>query len=99
MPSSRSKAAVAAQSGQAWRDFHASPAGRLALAELFAWAGVYARVESADPIEVARLTGERNTALRIIELMGLKSGDVTRQAQNDADLLERFISNGRSAHD
>lgn len=85
----RSKPLMAA--GQAWRDFYATPEGRAALADLMVWCNVYSPIETNDPIEMARLNGERNVVLRIAALMGSKPADFLTHAQEDTDILDRMM--------
>lgn len=82
---------VMSATGEAWRAFYATPEGRTALAELAVWCNAYSPIESSDPIEIARLTGERNVYLRIAQLMGLKPGEFLQHAQDDTDILDRML--------
>ena len=82
---------VLLSAGEAWRGFALLPEGQQALAEYFTFCNVYNPIESNDPIEMARLNGERNAALRILTLMGLKPGDFIQHAQDDTDLLDRAM--------
>jgi hypothetical protein len=88
-PNPRSKAL--AISGEAWRAFAQTPDGSVALAELMVWCNVYSPIETSDPIELARLNGERNVAMRIVQLMGSKPGDFLQTAQDDTDILDRMM--------
>jgi hypothetical protein len=85
----RSKVTMAV--GQAWRDFHATAEGRAALADLMVWCNAYSPIETNDPIEMARLTGERNVVMRIAALMGTKPSEFLQQAQDDTDILDRMM--------
>ena len=78
-------------SGDAWRAFKDRPEGHVALSELFVWCNVYSPIETNDPIEMARMVGERNVALRIAQLMGTKASDFVQHAQDDTDILDRMM--------
>lgn len=84
------KRRAAAIASEAWKNFDQTPDGRVALAELFTWCNVYSPIESNDPLEMARLVGERNAALRIVNLIGLKPDDFVQRATEDTDLLNRI---------
>lgn len=88
------KARAAAIAADAWRNFDQTPDGRVALADFFTWCNMYSPIESDDPVELARLVGERNAALRIVQLMGLKPQDFVRRATEDTDILNRIITEG-----
>jgi hypothetical protein len=85
------RAKIESAAGAAWRSFYETPEGRVALAELAVWCNAYSRIESNDPIEIARMTGERNVYLRIAALMGQKPGDFLQHAQDDTDILDRML--------
>lgn len=63
----------------------------MALADLMVWCNVYSPIETNDPIELARLNGERNVVMRIAQLMGTKPGDFLANAQDDTDILDRMM--------
>lgn len=90
MAAPRGKARAARIASEAWKKFDQTPDGRVALAELFVWCNVYSPIESTDPVEMARLVGERNAALRIVHLLGLKPQDFVTRATDDTDILNRI---------
>jgi hypothetical protein len=85
------KAKIQGVNGAAWRAFYESPEGRVALGELAVWCNAYAPIDSNDPIEIARMTGERNVYMRIAALIGHKPGDFLQHAQDDTDILDRML--------
>lgn len=90
MAAPRGKARAAQIASEAWKKFDQTPDGRVALAEYFIWCNIYSPIESNDPVELARLVGERNAALRIVQLLGLKPQDFVPRATEDTDLLNRI---------
>lgn len=87
----RSQAAI----GITWRNFYETTDGRAAIAELAVWCNVYTPIESNDPIEMARMNGERNAYLHIVTLMGLKPESFMQNAERDTDILDRMINSDR----
>jgi hypothetical protein len=77
--------------GETWRNFAATSEGKAALADLMVWCNAYTPIETNDPIEMARLTGERNVVMRIATLMGRKPGDYLADAQDDTDYLDKIM--------
>jgi hypothetical protein len=55
------------------------------------WCGVYQVSEASDAITMAREQGEKNVALRIVQLIGLKPEDAPVEAWEDADILDRML--------
>lgn len=90
MTKPRGRARAASIASEAWKTFDQTPNGRVALAEYFIWCNIYSPIESNDPVEMARLVGERNAALRIVQLIGLKPEDFVQRATDDTDLLTRI---------
>lgn len=88
-PNRRRRAEIAL--GEAWRGFNQTTEGKAALADLMVWCNAYSPIETNDPIEMARLTGERNVVMRIAHLMGTKPGDFLDRADEDTDYLERMM--------
>lgn len=58
------------------------------------WCNVYTASDASDPITMAREQGERNVALRIVQMIGLKAADAPVDAWEDADILDRMIKSG-----
>lgn len=85
----RADAAIA----DAWKGFYATPEGRAAIAELMVWCNLYQPCVSNDVMEMAREQGERNVALRIVQMIGLKPAEAPVDAWEDADILDRMIGN------
>jgi hypothetical protein len=55
------------------------------------WCGVYQVSEATDALTMAREQGEKNVALRIVQLIGLRPEDAPANAWDDSELLERMI--------
>jgi hypothetical protein len=60
-----SKQAVAA----AWKEFHSTPEGRIAIGALMGYCGVYAQVQASDPVQAGIEIGKRNVAAWISDLI------------------------------
>lgn len=58
------------------------------------WCGVYQVSDASDPITIAREQGEKNVALRIVQLIGLKPENAPVDAWEDADILDRMLRAG-----
>jgi hypothetical protein len=76
----------------AWKQFYQTPDGRIAIAQLLLASGVYVPIETSDPLEMARLNGERNVALRIVQMIGLKPEEFPTQAVEDEDIIARLYN-------
>ena len=76
---------------EAWKGFYATPEGRVAIAELMVWCNLYQPCISNDVMEMAREQGERNVALRIVQMIGLKPAEAPVDAWEDSEILDRMI--------
>lgn len=92
-PQQRHKAQV--RVAEAWKRFHSSDDGREAIAELMVWCNLYQPCISNDVIELAREQGERNVALRIVQMIGLKPAEAPVDAWEDSEILDRMIGGHR----
>lgn len=90
-PSPRRPRKTDLAAGQAWKAFSQTEGGKAAIADLMVWCNVYSPIEATDPIQLAMMTGERNVAMRIVYLMGLRPDEFITQANDDTDFLDRMI--------
>jgi len=72
---------------QAWKDFHATPEGRMAIAALFAEFHIYSPIVAGDAIGLATMNGERNVALRIARLLALRPEQFSETVTEDMNGL------------
>ena len=79
----------------AWKAFYNTPGGRQAIAELMVWCNLYQPCISNDVMEMAREQGERNVALRIVQMIGLKPAEAPVDAWEDSEILDRMIGGHR----
>ena len=77
---------------EAWRNFYESHAGRIAIADLMVWCNVYSPILETDPLLLAAANGERNAALRIVQMIGLKAEHFPTQSWDDTDMLDRLMT-------
>ncbi len=87
----RRKADIAV--ADAWKRFHQTPEGRLAIADLMVWCNVYHDTGTTDPIQLAREAGERGVAQRVAQLIGLKPEVFPQAAWEDTDILDGLLRN------
>ena len=60
------------QLAEDWQAIGRTQEGRRVIADLFAWGWVFQPLESNDALELARLNGERNFALRVARYLNLQ---------------------------
>lgn len=75
------------QLAEDWQAIARTPEGRRVIADLFAWGWVFQPLESNDPLELSRLNGERNFAVRIARYLNLQP-EVFDAAMRSQDEVE-----------
>lgn len=75
-----------------WQEWARTASGQRAIADLMTFCDVYTRIESNDPIEMARAVGANNVAKYIAFYLGLQASDFPQQSWEDTDLLNRMMS-------
>jgi hypothetical protein len=95
--SAKTKARLA----DAWKTIANTPEGALVIADLMVWCNAYTMVETNDPYELQRLTGENNVAKRIAGFLGYQPVNFAAKADEDLELLNRMVESfreGQAAH-
>lgn len=75
-----------------WQDWYRTAAGQRAIADLMTFCDVYTRIESNDPVEMARAVGANNVAKYIAYYLGLKPEDFPQHSWDDTDLLHKMMN-------
>ena len=78
----------------AWQAWAMTPQGKLAIADLMQFCGVYTVNDETEPIALAKAVGENNVAKRVAYLLGLREHhlEFPERAWEDTDLLNRMLS-------
>jgi hypothetical protein len=75
------------QLAEDWQAIAQTPAGRRVIADLMAWGWVFQPLESNDPLELSRLNGERNFALRVARYLNLMP-EIFAEAMREHDEVQ-----------
>jgi hypothetical protein len=75
-----------------WQEWARTASGQRAIADLMTFCDVYTRIETNDPVEMARAVGANNVAKYVAYYLGLTADDFARQSWDDTDLLNKMIS-------
>lgn len=91
-PKPRTKAQVEAMIADAYRAVFTSPLGEVVKADLMQWCNVFNPIAEADPINLGIRIGERNVALRIAQMMGLRPEHFPAEAWATADQINSMMA-------
>ena len=75
-----------------WQEWARTASGQRAIADLMTFCDVYTRIESNDPVEMARAVGANNVAKYLAYFLGLQPSDFPRQSWEDTDLLNKMTN-------
>lgn len=81
----RTKAQVEMIIADAYKVVFTSAAGEIVKADIMQWCNVYNPVTETDPINLGMRMGERNVALRIAQMLGLRPEHFPVEAWKAAD--------------
>jgi hypothetical protein len=81
----RTKSQVQQIVADAYKAVFTSPLGEIVKADLMQWCNVFNPIAEADPINLGIRIGERNVALRIAQMMGLRPEHFPDEAWKVAD--------------
>jgi hypothetical protein len=90
--SRRTKAQAERIIAEAYQMVFSTPQGAVVLADLMQWCNVYNPVSEADPINLGIRIGERNVALRIAQMKGLRPEHFPTEAWATADTLNSIMA-------
>jgi len=91
-PTQRTKVQAERAIAEAYQIVFDSPLGRVVMADLMQWCNVYNPIAEADPINLGIRIGERNVALRIAQMKGLRPEHFPTEAWATADQINSMMA-------
>lgn len=88
-PRAKAKSQIMRELSEAYRVTFSTAFGKLVKADLMQFCGIYSEIAETDPVAIGKRLGERNMALRIVQMVGLRPEHFEAAAWGDSALLDQ----------